>query len=114
MPTGHGKADLRIYKEAGQRVVEVLKAFADVVEKRSVDEVALDVTRKASALLDELGERGVVEEALAASHLADSEHSKTMSKVSHSASSLSLFDGVFCETRTHEQRRTSGSPSSHI
>ena len=49
VPTGFGKADLRIYKDAGDRVVELLGRRADACEKRSVDEVAIDLTSAARA-----------------------------------------------------------------
>ena len=51
VPTAEGKADLAIYKDAGQSVCDVLQHHADRVEKRSVDEVAIDVTHKAETLL---------------------------------------------------------------
>ena len=52
VPTAHGKANMAVYKEAGQAVCEVLSDFAEKVEKRSVDEVAVDVTRAAKDLLE--------------------------------------------------------------
>mmetsp|Transcript_13502 Transcript_13502/g.43974 ORF Transcript_13502/g.43974 Transcript_13502/m.43974 type:complete len:629 (+) Transcript_13502:59-1945(+) len=82
VPTARGKADLAIYKDAGQRVVEELRAFG-VVEKRSVDEVAIDVTEKAVALLATTTKRDVARRALSCSHLADSDDSLEMAKVNH-------------------------------
>lgn len=78
VPTEHGKASLALYKEAGEDVVSVLSEFASKVEKRSVDEVAIDVTDEAKLVDDyRLG--------LEASHLADSERSLEASKVSSAA-----------------------------
>jgi nucleotidyltransferase/DNA polymerase involved in DNA repair len=44
VPMTYQKADLTIYREAGERVVDVLKRFGCVVEKASVDEVFVDLT----------------------------------------------------------------------
>lgn len=46
-----GKADLQIYKEAGDQVVELLARRCDATEKRSVDEVAIDISSEADRLL---------------------------------------------------------------
>lgn len=78
VPTSGNKANLDIYKKAGQQVVEILSEFATTVEKRSVDEVAIDVTEAAAGADPRLG--------LSLSHLADSEDSLVMSRVSHDAS----------------------------
>jgi hypothetical protein len=51
VPTKHGKADLTIYKKAGNAVVSILKQRADACEKRSVDEVAIDITSASDKLL---------------------------------------------------------------
>lgn len=78
VPTEHGKASLALYKEAGEDVVSVLSEFASKVEKRSVDEVAIDVTDEAKLVDDyRLG--------LEASHMADSERSLEATKVSGAA-----------------------------
>ena len=55
LQTKHGKADLTIYKKAGNAVVAILKARAAACEKRSVDEVAIDVTPEADRLLSAEG-----------------------------------------------------------
>lgn len=52
VPTKHGKADLSLYKKAGNSVVGILKQRADACEKRSVDEVAIDITSEADRLLE--------------------------------------------------------------
>jgi len=52
VPTKYGKADLTIYKKAGNAVVRVLKTRAAACEKRSVDEVAIDITPEADRLLE--------------------------------------------------------------
>ncbi|EGB07866.1 hypothetical protein AURANDRAFT_26642, partial [Aureococcus anophagefferens] len=73
VPTEHGKANMSIYKEAGQRVCDILATFADRVEKRSVDEVAVDVTGAARRLLETTPFDDILREALQkGSHLADS------------------------------------------
>ena len=64
VPTEHGKANLHIYKEAGQRVCDVLKRHCDTVEKRSVDEVAVEVTGKATELLRREPFESILDEAL--------------------------------------------------
>ena len=51
VPTKHGKADLTIYKQAGNNVVGILKRRAAACEKRSVDEVAIDITPETDRLL---------------------------------------------------------------
>lgn len=72
------QANLDIYKKAGEQVVDVLSEFASRVEKRSVDEVAIDVTEEACKVED-------VDEGLAASHLADSGDSLTMARITQDA-----------------------------
>merc|ERR1719498_1621924 len=52
-PTGFGKADLRIYKKGGDDVVALLSKRADATEKKSVDEVAIDITSEARRILAE-------------------------------------------------------------
>jgi hypothetical protein len=54
VPTKFGKADLSIYKKAGNSVVGVLKRRAAACEKRSVDEVAIDITPEADRLLEKV------------------------------------------------------------
>ena len=44
VPTANQKADLTIYREAGESVVSLLRQFHCVVEKASVDEVYIDLT----------------------------------------------------------------------
>jgi nucleotidyltransferase/DNA polymerase involved in DNA repair len=46
VPTNHGKADLTIYRDAGAKVVNVLKTFNCTVEKASIDEVYVDITNE--------------------------------------------------------------------
>lgn len=79
VPTRGAKADLDVYKKAGERVVEVLCEFASIVEKRSVDEVAIDVTAEAAASAD------AALSALACSHLADSDDSLSLARLSQDA-----------------------------
>ena len=71
VPTNNEKADLTIYKEAGQSVVDVLKERLAVVEKRSVDEVAVDLTQEADKLLREREWADLVADARRSSFLAD-------------------------------------------
>ena len=49
VPTAHGKADLTIYRDAGNKVVEAIKNKVKgcVIEKASIDEVYLDITEEA-------------------------------------------------------------------
>ncbi|KAH9315698.1 hypothetical protein KI387_024325, partial [Taxus chinensis] len=53
VPVAHGKADLTLYREAGSEVVSVL-ARKGRCERASIDEVYLDITDAATALLSEL------------------------------------------------------------
>ncbi|CAN0064976.1 unnamed protein product, partial [Ectocarpus sp. 13 AM-2016] len=58
VPTRNGKADISLYRHAGERVVAVLERAGGTlttVEKASIDEVYVDVTRAAHALLSSLG-----------------------------------------------------------
>ncbi|CAB1119364.1 unnamed protein product [Ectocarpus sp. CCAP 1310/34] len=58
VPTRNGKADISLYRHAGERVVAVLERAGGAlttVEKASIDEVYVDVTRAAHALLSSLG-----------------------------------------------------------
>mmetsp|Transcript_36029 Transcript_36029/g.67180 ORF Transcript_36029/g.67180 Transcript_36029/m.67180 type:complete len:868 (+) Transcript_36029:40-2643(+) len=52
VPVAYGKADIGIYRDAGDSVVQILsKRYKCIVEKASVDEVYLDVTEEANRLL---------------------------------------------------------------
>ena len=53
VPTAHGKADLTIYRDAGNRVVEAIKRKVPqcLIEKASIDEVYLDVTEEVHSRL---------------------------------------------------------------
>ncbi|KAH8051617.1 hypothetical protein JL720_15105 [Aureococcus anophagefferens] len=85
VPTEHGKANMSIYKEAGQRVCDILATFADRVE-RSVDEVAVDVTGAARKLLETTPFDDILREALQkGSHLADSAASLEMARETHAS-----------------------------
>ncbi|CAH1179620.1 unnamed protein product [Phaedon cochleariae] len=44
VPNVRGKADLTKYREAGQKVAEVLQTFTPLLERASVDEAYLDIT----------------------------------------------------------------------
>ena len=82
VPTAFGKADLGIYKQAGDSVVQLLGEAADCCEKRSVDEVALDVSSEAKRVLEDRGWDAVLAEACLQSHFADSSASKEAATVS--------------------------------
>lgn len=84
VPTAFGKADLQIYKEAGDAVVELLAQRCDATEKRSVDEVAIDVTTEAQRLLSQQSFEELRGLAQKASHLADSALSKAAANVTRS------------------------------
>eukprot|EP00434_Breviolum_minutum_P017205 symbB.v1.2.015189.t2/scaffold1044.1/size142232/10 len=84
VPTAFGKADLQIYKEAGDAVVELLAQRCDATEKRSVDEVAIDVTSEAQRLLSQQSFEELRGLAQKASHLADSALSKAAANVTRS------------------------------
>jgi DNA polymerase eta len=71
VPCKHSKADLAIYKQAGDSVVKVLSRRASACEKRSVDEVAIDITEESAVLLKERNfSTELIPQARACTHLA--------------------------------------------
>nr|CAH7757558.1 unnamed protein product [Callosobruchus chinensis] len=44
VPQVRGKADISKYREAGNRVAEVLQTFTNLLERASIDEAYLDIT----------------------------------------------------------------------
>lgn len=85
VPTAYGKADLRIYKDAGDEVAQLLARRAGACEKRSVDEVAVDITVESERLLQERDwDQDILPAAQKASHLADSALSLSATAVSKS------------------------------
>ncbi|GFR43922.1 hypothetical protein Agub_g5058, partial [Astrephomene gubernaculifera] len=48
VPTAHGKADLGIYRQAGQQVASILARGSVVFERASIDEAYLDLTEAAN------------------------------------------------------------------
>jgi nucleotidyltransferase/DNA polymerase involved in DNA repair len=56
VPTKHSKADLQIYRDAGASVAEELGKHG-IIERASIDEAYLDVTKEANELLEKC-ERG--------------------------------------------------------
>ncbi|CAN0117015.1 unnamed protein product, partial [Ascophyllum nodosum] len=57
VPNRNGKADISLYRKNGEKVVEVLEQTAGAsvaVEKASIDEVYVDVTRAAKSLMNAL------------------------------------------------------------
>lgn len=84
VPTAFGKADLQIYKEAGDAVVELLAQKCDATEKRSVDEVAIDISSESQRLLSTVDFAELRCRAQRASHLADSALSKAAANVTRS------------------------------
>eukprot|EP00928_Gymnodinium_smaydae_P083483 TRINITY_DN66723_c0_g1_i1.p1 TRINITY_DN66723_c0_g1~~TRINITY_DN66723_c0_g1_i1.p1 ORF type:complete len:636 (+),score=65.38 TRINITY_DN66723_c0_g1_i1:75-1910(+) len=83
VPTAFGKADLKIYKDAGDSVVDTLAKRSDAIEKRSVDEVALDITSEAERILAERDwATQILPAARRATHLADSKLSREAASVS--------------------------------
>lgn len=85
VPTAFGKADLQIYKDAGDAVVDLLASRCDATEKRSVDEVAIDITGAAEHLLASRAAAELGAAASAATHLADSALSVDAAKVTRSS-----------------------------
>ena len=51
VPTKHSKADLKIYRDAGAKVAAEL-AKHGTIERASIDEAYLDVTKEANAVLE--------------------------------------------------------------
>ncbi|CAM9729505.1 unnamed protein product, partial [Sphacelaria rigidula] len=57
VPTRNGKADISLYRQNGEKVVKVLEQAGGeltIVEKASIDEVYVDVTNAAQALVSRL------------------------------------------------------------
>ena len=54
VPVAHGKADLTIYREAGDRVVKLLISKGCKLEKASIDEVYLDLTQEVTNRMSKL------------------------------------------------------------
>ena len=71
VPTRAGKSDMQLYRDAGARVVEVLRRHCPgaALEKASVDESYIDLTEAARRLLREEGPEGVLRGA-AGTHVA--------------------------------------------
>jgi DNA polymerase eta len=69
VPTSHNKADLSLYRAAGSRVLSILGAEADICERCSIDECALDFSKRAA---EELAARpwSEIVTAAAGSHVA--------------------------------------------
>jgi len=83
VPTAFGKADLRIYKKGGDDVVALLSKRADATEKRSVDEVAIDITSESQRVLALRDwHMDLLPSARQISHLADSALSRKAAAVS--------------------------------
>uniref|UniRef100_H2ZI33 UmuC domain-containing protein n=1 Tax=Ciona savignyi TaxID=51511 RepID=H2ZI33_CIOSA len=53
VPTANGKADLTRYRDAGAEVIQVLLQFGGIVERASVDEAYIDLTRVVDARMRE-------------------------------------------------------------
>ncbi|CAH0558795.1 unnamed protein product [Brassicogethes aeneus] len=53
VPNVRGKADLTKYREAGKRVAEVLQAFTPLLQRASVDEAYLDITKLVKKRIEE-------------------------------------------------------------
>ena len=71
VPTRAGKSDMQLYRDAGARVVEVLRRHCPgaALEKASVDESYIDLTERARRLLREDGPESVLQGA-AGTHVA--------------------------------------------
>lgn len=82
VPTKYGKADLSLYKKAGNAVVDILKQRASACEKRSVDEVAIDITQEADRILATRTWSEILKEAKEVSYLADDDDSMAAATVS--------------------------------
>jgi nucleotidyltransferase/DNA polymerase involved in DNA repair len=56
VPTKHGKADLTIYRTAGENVVKLINQHLtkSIIEKASIDEVYLDITEEVNARMNGL------------------------------------------------------------
>jgi hypothetical protein len=82
VPTKYGKADLSLYKKAGNAVVDILKKRASACEKRSVDEVAIEITEEADRLLASREWIDILHTAMEVSLLADDVHSMAAATIS--------------------------------
>lgn len=55
VPVAHGKADLSRYRDAGKEVAAVLQTFTPLVERASVDEAYMDITRNVRERCRQMG-----------------------------------------------------------
>ena len=88
VPTRAGKSDMQVYRDAGARVVEVLRRHCPgaALEKASVDESYMDLTAAAQRLLREEGTEAALRGA-AGTHVAGWEGSDAARKRSRSEGS---------------------------
>jgi hypothetical protein len=54
VPTAHAKADLTIYRDAGDQVVKLIQSLSPkiIIEKASIDEVYLDITNEVNVVMN--------------------------------------------------------------
>ena len=77
VPERRGKADLTHYREAGAEVIKILSRFSESIERASVDEVFLDITKNVHDKINEMEFSKVVPSMLPGTHIAGRQHSET-------------------------------------
>lgn len=70
VPERRGKADLTHYREAGAEVIKILSRFTECIERASIDEAFLDITKNVHEKISEMEFNKVVPFMLPSTHVA--------------------------------------------
>ncbi len=115
VPVSHGKADYSIYREEGSAVLHVLSQTEYgkvVVQRASVDEAYLDLTRPATAMLLSMGKKESLPDRLSLwdsenyAHLMKSQAWRQVVSSCKLSTHVAGFDGEGTTTRTNEGMRS--------
>ncbi len=117
VPVSHGKADCSIYREEGSAVLHVLSQteYGKVVVQRvSVDEAYLDLTRPATAMLLSMGKKESLPDRLSLwdsenyGHLMKSQEWRNVVSSCKSSTHVAGFGGEGITTRTNDDMQSGG------
>ena len=70
VPERRGKADLSRYRQAGAEVIQILARFSDHIERASIDEAYLDITKCVHRRIEQMGFQQVEASMLPHTHVA--------------------------------------------
>ena len=70
VPERRGKADLSRYRQAGAEVIQILAQFSDHIERASIDEAYLDITKCVHRRIQQMGFKEVEASMLPHTHVA--------------------------------------------